>query len=89
MMTVIGIVIFFVGILLSVAWHELGHFTAAKAVGTIVGAPGSHIARAGCGWSGVRVMQSWWAPPFHSAVKPTGQRISQPVVLAMVSGRQR
>jgi membrane-associated protease RseP (regulator of RpoE activity) len=30
MMTVIGIVIFFVGILLSVAWHELGHFTTAR-----------------------------------------------------------
>ena len=30
MMTVLGIVIFFVGILLSVAWHELGHFTTAK-----------------------------------------------------------
>ena len=30
MMTVIGIVIFFVGILFSVAWHELGHFTTAK-----------------------------------------------------------
>jgi membrane-associated protease RseP (regulator of RpoE activity) len=30
MMTVIGIVIFFLGILFSVAWHELGHFTTAK-----------------------------------------------------------
>jgi membrane-associated protease RseP (regulator of RpoE activity) len=30
MMTVLGIVIFFAGILLSVAWHELGHFTTAK-----------------------------------------------------------
>ncbi|MCY7342921.1 MAG: site-2 protease family protein [Pseudonocardia sp.] len=30
MMTVIGIVLFFVGILLSVAWHELGHFTTAR-----------------------------------------------------------
>jgi membrane-associated protease RseP (regulator of RpoE activity) len=30
MMTVLGIVIFFVGILFSVAWHELGHFTTAK-----------------------------------------------------------
>ncbi|WP_250556716.1 M50 family metallopeptidase [Pseudonocardia lacus] len=29
-MTVLGIVIFFVGILLSVAWHELGHFTTAR-----------------------------------------------------------
>jgi membrane-associated protease RseP (regulator of RpoE activity) len=30
MMTVLGIVIFFVGILFSVAWHELGHYTTAK-----------------------------------------------------------
>jgi membrane-associated protease RseP (regulator of RpoE activity) len=30
MMTVLGIVIFFVGILASVAWHELGHFTTAR-----------------------------------------------------------
>ena len=30
MMTVLGIVIFFVGILFSVAWHELGHFTTAR-----------------------------------------------------------
>ncbi|MFC4945417.1 M50 family metallopeptidase [Pseudonocardia sp. GCM10023141] len=30
MMTVIGIVIFFVGVLFSVAWHELGHLTTAK-----------------------------------------------------------
>ena len=30
MMTVLGIVIFFLGILFSVAWHELGHFTTAK-----------------------------------------------------------
>ena len=30
MMTVLGIVIFFVGILFSVAWHELGHFATAK-----------------------------------------------------------
>ncbi len=30
MMTVLGIVIFFVGILFSIAWHELGHFTTAK-----------------------------------------------------------
>jgi membrane-associated protease RseP (regulator of RpoE activity) len=30
MMTVLGIVIFFVGILFSVAWHELGHYSTAK-----------------------------------------------------------
>jgi membrane-associated protease RseP (regulator of RpoE activity) len=30
MMTVLGIVIFFLGILFSVAWHELGHYTTAK-----------------------------------------------------------
>jgi membrane-associated protease RseP (regulator of RpoE activity) len=30
MMTVLGIVILFVGILFSVAWHELGHYTTAK-----------------------------------------------------------
>ncbi|WP_232662460.1 M50 family metallopeptidase [Pseudonocardia sp. TRM90224] len=30
MMTVIGIVLFFLGILASVAWHELGHFTTAR-----------------------------------------------------------
>ena len=30
MMTVLGIVIFFVGILFSIAWHELGHFTTAR-----------------------------------------------------------
>jgi membrane-associated protease RseP (regulator of RpoE activity) len=30
MMTVLGIVIFFVGILFSVAWHELGHYATAK-----------------------------------------------------------
>jgi membrane-associated protease RseP (regulator of RpoE activity) len=30
MMTVLGIVIFFVGMLFSIAWHELGHFTTAK-----------------------------------------------------------
>jgi membrane-associated protease RseP (regulator of RpoE activity) len=30
MMTVLGIVIFFAGILFSVAWHELGHFATAK-----------------------------------------------------------
>ncbi len=30
MMTVLGIAIFFVGLLLSVAWHELGHFTTAR-----------------------------------------------------------
>ncbi len=30
MMTVLGIVIFFVGILFSVAWHELGHYTTAR-----------------------------------------------------------
>jgi membrane-associated protease RseP (regulator of RpoE activity) len=30
MMTVLGIVIFFVGILFSVAWHELGHFVTAR-----------------------------------------------------------
>ena len=45
--------------------------------------------KSGNGWSGVRVMSVWWMPPFHSAVKPTGQRISQPVELAMVMGRQR
>jgi len=36
MMTVIGIVLFFVGILLSVAWHELGHFTTARWFGVKV-----------------------------------------------------
>ena len=30
MMTVLGIVIFFVGILFSVAWHELGHYVTAR-----------------------------------------------------------
>lgn len=30
LMTILGIVIFFIGILLSVAWHELGHFTTAR-----------------------------------------------------------
>lgn len=30
MMTVIGIVLFFIGVLFSVAWHELGHLTTAK-----------------------------------------------------------
>lgn len=30
MMTALGIVLFFVGILFSIAWHELGHFTTAK-----------------------------------------------------------
>ncbi len=30
MMTVLGIAIFFVGLLISVAWHELGHFTTAR-----------------------------------------------------------
>jgi membrane-associated protease RseP (regulator of RpoE activity) len=30
MMTVIGIVIFFAGVLFSIAWHELGHFTTAR-----------------------------------------------------------
>ena len=30
MMTVLGIVIFFLGILFSVAWHELGHYSTAK-----------------------------------------------------------
>jgi membrane-associated protease RseP (regulator of RpoE activity) len=30
MMTVLGIVIFFLGILFSVAWHELGHFATAR-----------------------------------------------------------
>jgi membrane-associated protease RseP (regulator of RpoE activity) len=30
MMTVVGVVLFFLGILLSVAWHELGHFTTAR-----------------------------------------------------------
>ncbi len=33
MMTVLGIVIFFLGILLSVAWHELGHYATAKRFG--------------------------------------------------------
>ncbi|MGI5129020.1 M50 family metallopeptidase [Pseudonocardia sp. CA-107938] len=33
MMTVLGIVLFFLGILLSVAWHELGHLLAAKRFG--------------------------------------------------------
>jgi membrane-associated protease RseP (regulator of RpoE activity) len=33
MMTVLGILIFFVGILFSVAWHELGHFAAARRFG--------------------------------------------------------
>jgi membrane-associated protease RseP (regulator of RpoE activity) len=33
MMTVLGIVIFFVGILFSVAWHELGHYATAKRFG--------------------------------------------------------
>ena len=41
------------------------------------------------GASGMMVMSLVAVPPFHSAVKPNGQRISQPVVLAMVSGRQR
>ena len=43
----------------------------------------------GCGRSGVILMSDWAGPPFHSAVKPNGTRISHPVVLAMVSGRQR
>jgi len=30
MMTALGIILFFLGILFSVAWHELGHFTTAK-----------------------------------------------------------
>ena len=30
MMTVLGIVLFFLGILISIAWHELGHFTTAR-----------------------------------------------------------
>ena len=30
MMTVLGIVLFFLGILFSIAWHELGHFTTAR-----------------------------------------------------------
>ena len=30
MLTVVGILLFFVGVLFSVAWHELGHFTTAK-----------------------------------------------------------
>ena len=30
MMTVVGIVVFFAGILFSVAWHELGHFATAR-----------------------------------------------------------
>jgi membrane-associated protease RseP (regulator of RpoE activity) len=29
-MTALGIVLFFLGILISIAWHELGHFTTAK-----------------------------------------------------------
>ncbi|MDN5858089.1 MAG: site-2 protease family protein [Pseudonocardia sp.] len=33
MMTLLGIVLFFVGILVSVAWHELGHLLAAKRFG--------------------------------------------------------
>lgn len=33
MMTVIGIVLFFIGVLFSVAWHELGHLTTAKMFG--------------------------------------------------------
>ena len=30
LMTILGIVIFFVGILISIAWHELGHFVTAR-----------------------------------------------------------
>ena len=30
MMTVLGIVLFFLGILISIAWHELGHFVTAR-----------------------------------------------------------
>jgi membrane-associated protease RseP (regulator of RpoE activity) len=30
MMTVLGVVLFFLGVLFSVAWHELGHFTTAR-----------------------------------------------------------
>ena len=30
MMTVLGIVLFFLGILISIAWHELGHYTTAR-----------------------------------------------------------
>ena len=30
MMTVLGIVLFFLGILVSIAWHELGHFVTAR-----------------------------------------------------------
>src|SRR6201995_2349841 len=30
MMTVLGIVLFFLGILFSIAWHELGHFVTAR-----------------------------------------------------------
>jgi membrane-associated protease RseP (regulator of RpoE activity) len=30
MMTALGIVLFFLGILISIAWHELGHFTTAR-----------------------------------------------------------
>jgi len=41
------------------------------------------------GRSGVMTMSAWLGPPFHSAVKVSGHRISQPVVLAMFSGRQR
>lgn len=33
MMTVIGIVLFFIGVLFSVAWHELGHLSTAKLFG--------------------------------------------------------
>ncbi|MEU3017904.1 site-2 protease family protein [Nocardiopsis sp. NPDC007018] len=33
LLTVVGIVLFVVGLLLSIAWHELGHMTAAKAFG--------------------------------------------------------
>ena len=33
MLVVVGIVIFFLGLLFSIAWHELGHLAAAKLFG--------------------------------------------------------
>ena len=41
------------------------------------------------GFSGVMTMEDCSASPSHVAVKPEAQRISQPNVLAMFSGRQR
>ncbi len=46
-------------------------------------------ASSGWGWAGVMTMSDCDGPPFHSAVKLNGHSNSQPVVLAMVSGRQR